>query len=448
MQKKQSSLIIYQLNCMRIPTLTPILNKSVHSFIFDSTEKLHALIDQHESPLHVIFPNTLRKNKAIIEQELKKHVIDYSVLYAVKVNKSQNLLKTAVSENCGADVSSVFELRDALQAGVDPKEVCASGPAKSLSFIKELIKYNITFSIDSFEELKKLSKIHAQEKRKIPIIIRYKANFTQDRFGICSDKMADSIEFISRNSNTFQFKGFHFHLPSYHVKDRSKAFSELLPWIDMARNKNLITQIINIGGGIPTQYISEDNFKQYTKNHSIDNYCSLTLPESFYPYGKLMNTKQWIGDFFESKLSTNQNIATFINHHSIKLLIEPGRRLVDQSAISIFRVSHSKHVKDNRFVVFVEGMSFNACETWFNSEYLVDPIHISKQNNDKNPCRAYVSGSSCLSNDLLSYRYIDFEFPPQYGDLLIYANTAGYQMDLLENNFHRIPFPNRISVEN
>ncbi|TJW70066.1 MAG: Y4yA family PLP-dependent enzyme, partial [Mesorhizobium sp.] len=32
------------------------------------------------------------------------------------------------------------------------------------------------------------------------------------------------------------------------------------------------------------------------------------------------------------------------------------------------------------------------------------------------------------------------------GDLLVYANTGGYQMDLLENEFHRHPMPSRLCV--
>jgi diaminopimelate decarboxylase len=35
---------------------------------------------------------------------------------------------------------------------------------------------------------------------------------------------------------------------------------------------------------------------------------------------------------------------------------------------------------------------------------------------------------------------------PQAGDLLVYANTAGYQMDLLENEFHRHPMPRRMAA--
>jgi diaminopimelate decarboxylase len=44
-------------------------------------------------------------------------------------------------------------------------------------------------------------------------------------------------------------------------------------------------------------------------------------------------------------------------------------------------------------------------------------------------------------DDVISHRLINFSTAPQPGDLLIYINTAGYQMDLLENEFHRHPCP-------
>ncbi|MDU0954902.1 MAG: Y4yA family PLP-dependent enzyme, partial [Bradyrhizobium sp.] len=86
--------------------------------------------------------------------------------------------------------------------------------------------------------------------------------------------------------------------------------------------------------------------------------------------------------------------------------------------------------------------------TWFRSEFLVDPILIPHDARPAGapPIRAYLAGHSCLDDDVLSNRWLTFPVAPQAGDLLVYANTAGYQMDLLENQFHRHPMPNRLCV--
>ena len=39
-----------------------------------------------------------------------------------------------------------------------------------------------------------------------------------------------------------------------------------------------------------------------------------------------------------------------------------------------------------------------------------------------------------------------FARAPQFGDLLVYPNTAGYQMDKNESEFHQRPLPERFVV--
>ncbi|POZ99612.1 decarboxylase, partial [Pseudomonas sp. MWU12-2312b] len=153
---------------------------------------------------------------------------------------------------------------------------------------------------------------------------------------------------------------------------------------------------------------------------------------------------QWLTLFLQADHSPGLSIANYLNMQKITLALEPGRSLVDQAAISLFRVTRTKKLADNKIVIFVEGSSFSACETWFSSEYLVDPILISTSELPHTPTQAYIAGHSCLDDDVITHRLINFATTPQAGDLLVYVNTAGYQMDLLENEFHRHPLPRRL----
>ena len=96
--------------------------------------------------------------------------------------------------------------------------------------------------------------------------------------------------------------------------------------------------------------------------------------------------------------------------------------------------------------MFVEGSSFSACETWFSSEYLVDPILVKKSEGGRCSSKFYIAGHSCLEDDVLTNRFIELDSYPVPGDLLVFANTSGYQMDLLENEFHRHPMPKKVVV--
>jgi len=168
------------------------------------------------------------------------------------------------------------------------------------------------------------------------------------------------------------------------------------------------------------------------------------VPNSFYPYGSHLTACEWLTLFLQAEHSAGYCIADYLKNQNITLALEPGRSLVDQAAISVFRVTRSKQLANHKTVLFVEGSSFSACETWFSSEYLVDPILIAQQVSAPNPIQAYIAGHSCLEDDVITHRLIHFNTAPQAGDLLIYANTAGYQMDLLENEFHRHPLPRRL----
>jgi diaminopimelate decarboxylase len=80
----------------------------------------------------------------------------------------------------------------------------------------------------------------------------------------------------------------------------------------------------------------------------------------------------------------------------------------------------------------------------------MDPMLIaagSETNIDTTAARSWIAGHSCLDEDVITNRWLRFASTPRAGDLLVYANTAGYQMDLLENEFHRHPMPRRVCVK-
>ncbi len=147
-------------------------------------------------------------------------------------------------------------------------------------------------------------------------------------------------------------------------------------------------------------------------------------------------------------MADGRSFANYLVHEGLVLGMEPGRALADQAAISVFRVLRVKAVGPDAHVVFVEGSSFSACETWFGSEFLVDPILVPATSPPiaAKSIRGYLAGHSCLDEDVLSNRWLTFPIAPRAGDLLVYANTGGYQMDLLENEFHRHPMPSRLCV--
>lgn len=90
----------------------------------------------------------------------------------------------------------------------------------------------------------------------------------------------------------------------------------------------------------------------------------------------------------------------------------------------------------------MDGSSLSLSEQWFDSEYLPDPVLWPEE--PGTPTATVVGAATCLESDMLSWRRIPLPRAAAAGDLLIYPNTAGYQMDSNESPFHELPLPPKV----
>lgn len=434
-----------------LPPLPPILDPAIARLIDAHPAQLHALVETHGSPLHLIWPDRVAENTAAMREVLERHGVQHRIFYGAKANKSQALVAGAVAAGCGVDVSSLAEFEDARKAGAGPEAICATGPAKTRDFLRALIAAGALIAVDSLEELADIETI-AGEAQGVRILLRYQPrSAARSRFGMGTPQLMAAIEGVATAGHLFRFEGFHVHLGGYDPETRVRAFRELVPLIEFARLRGLRPETIDMGGGLPVRYVESKAYEAALAAQKPHHYRTNRLPAGLYPYGGAQSAADWIEAFLGAQVIVGRTVADVLTREGLTLALEPGRSLVDQAAISLFRVTRVKLLGDGDRVVFVEGASFSACETWFASEFLVDPILV-RQNPETSggaggrAVRAFIAGHSCLEEDVLTHRLIDFPAEPQPGDLLISANTAGYQMDLLENQFHRHPLPRRIAV--
>jgi len=53
-----------------------------------------------------------------------------------------------------------------------------------------------------------------------------------------------------------------------------------------------------------------------------------------------------------------------------------------------------------------------------------------------------------MEYDMLTWRKVRFPAEPRFGDFIVYPNTAGYQMDKNESEFHQLPLPPKVAIRN
>lgn len=425
--------------------LPPIMDALIHRLCFANNEQLVGLVKRYGSPLNLVFPHTMKQNILKLKNVFQENRVKGSILYGVKVNQSNILVKTAIEENIGIDVSSLHEWNDAYQYGISPEKICATGPAKTDDFLWQLISHNSLIVIDSLEELHDILRLLKPQSRKARVLFRYQPHSSHSRFGMKYTAFSDALK-LAKQHACLQWQGIHFHLGGYALASRVQAFREILPLIELSQQLGLHIQTIDIGGGLPIQYVPTEHYQAWINNQTTESYQNHRIPTDFYPYGNEQSAEQWLNTLLGSQCTDNETIAQYINKRNITLTIEPGRSLVDQSAITLFRVVRTCQQSEQP-IIFVEGSSFSACETWFNSEFLLDPFHIVTKQSKQQPIRAWIAGHSCLEDDVITHRLILFNTLPQAGDLLGFVNTAGYQMDLLENQFHRHPIPCRLYAQ-
>ena len=76
-------------------------------------------------------------------------------------------------------------------------------------------------------------------------------------------------------------------------------------------------------------------------------------------------------------------------------------------------------------------------------DFLVDPILIRPQASSATiatgPIEGYLVGAYCIERELLTWRRLSFPRGVAVGDIVIFPNTAGYNMHLLESTSHQLP---------
>lgn len=428
--------------------LTPLIHNQVADFIENNHAQLRQACDKFGSPLHIVWPDLLGENLYALQKILSDHHVPSKIYYGAKVNKSVCLMRASLEADGGLDVSSLYELQDALALGARGTDIVATGPAKTAAFHKALIACKALISIDSLEELEDLLKEMPRDCAPQPILLRLRPhNQGQSRFGM---RAQDLLSCLNRLKETpaLRFDGIHFHLSGYSVETRVAALAEAAKLIVDARDMGFSPRMIDIGGGLPVQYVNHDDYSAFLEAQTAQDYRTHRLPQSFYPYGGPVSALEWLRHLLQSKMPDGRDVAAYFRNENLTLAMEPGRALADQAALSMFRITRVKALDAQSAAIFVEGSSFSACETWFGSEFLIDPIVLARDPAaiPAGPVRAYLAGHSCLDEDILTNRWLDFPAAPQTGDLLITVNTGGYQMDLMENQFHRHPMPTRVYI--
>jgi diaminopimelate decarboxylase len=427
--------------------------------------KIFELVKGIGSPLHCVFPQQFSENIAGIQAVLNKHQLNANIFFAKKANKAHSFARACREARIGIDVASKQELELALAAGIRGDCIGVSGPEKEMALLQLAIFQGAQIAIDSIEELHNIISLAGMDEgsnvdlphARLPkpkISLRFQpACETNSRFGLTGAQLSAALNLLQAYQQRITLVGFSFHLSGYDIPRRSAVTHELVTWIIAARERGFSScNQINIGGGLPVKYTSTDNWMQFQNSLAAEHFHRAQIfRDGFYPYGNELHPSAALDLFLSTPTSSHYSLAQQLRENQIQLALEPGRALLDQAGVSIFNIQGVKLIDTGHhyWIATVAGMSFSLSEQWFGSEFLPSPSLLKNNGDDLASPHIFptaIAGSSCLECDMVSWRKIPFTARPAINDVLVYPNTAGYQMDSNESCFHSLPIIPKVAM--
>ncbi|MFD4726735.1 Y4yA family PLP-dependent enzyme [Streptomyces seoulensis] len=429
----------------------PVLPDAATDAVVDSG-LLPELAHAFGGPFHFLLPDAFTANLRDMRETLNAAGVDGFVFYAKKANKAAVFVERAAAHGAGVDVASASELREALGHGVRGEHLVVTGPAKDPVLLRLAVTHRALIAVDALDELDAvITTALAGPVRPARILLRVlPAAQPHSRFGLTDGELAAALGRCVEAGAALRMEGFSFHLSGYALQPRADLAARLTELCLKARVRGLEASSVSIGGGLPVSYTDADSWHGFlTAQRPAHYHAGKSFGRGdFYPYHSPLSGASALAALLETRpMGGDGSLARSLAAAGVKLLLEPGRALLDRAGATVFTVQGVKD-RDGYQLLTVDGTSLSLSEQWFNSEYVPDPLLIPR--GPVTPAGVFpasVGAATCLESDMLTWRKIAFRHQPRTGDLLLYPNTAGYQMDSNESPFHDLPLPPKVVIE-
>ncbi|MFC3960543.1 Y4yA family PLP-dependent enzyme [Nocardia jiangsuensis] len=390
-------------------------------------------------PFHVLFPERVERAVHEFRAAFEAAGVTGAIYYGKKANKAACVARACARAGAGIDVASTGELVGALAQGVRGGELVVTGPAKPDELLWLAARHGALIAVDALDELDRLPA--ATDGAPPPrILLRALPTGSTSRFGLTDAELDEAHARLDGLAGRVRWEGLSFHLSGYDAEQRAEFAHELLDRLASAAASGHPARTLSIGGGFGVDYVPAEAWAEFTAAAGPQWFHGDTEPGSYYPYHFPVP-----GAAMLTAILRHRGLAERLVAADTVLAIEPGRALLDRAGCTVFRVQGRKTRRaggEPYDLLTVDGTSLSLSEQWFDSEYLPDPVLWPPRPGVRTPTS--VGAATCLDSDMLSRRRVPLPRRAEPGDLLIYPNTAGYQMDSNESAFHDLPVPPKI----
>ena len=355
--------------------------------------------------------------------QLKKNVINFKknfksfkplICFSVKSNSNVKLLNEIKKLGCGADVVSIGELMKTLKAGISPKKIVFSGVGKTYEELNYAIKKKILLiNVESKSEIEEIEKISKYKKKNVDIGIRLNPNIDartlnkistgkkEDKFGVTEKNFIELVKYTN-NSKYINLKCLSVHIGSqiFNNKPYEKMLKVITKVIKKSKHK---FEFIDLGGGMGINYNNKTKKLNYKKYNFVVN--------------------------------------KFLKENNSKIIFEPGRSIIADTAVLITKIIYIKKASNKDFIILDAGMNDLIRPALYGTNHKIIPV--IKKNIKSKKTYEFV-GPICESTDtfLTSNNFQKLKEK----DLIIISKVGAYGMSL-SSNYNVRPKPIEILIK-
>lgn len=346
-------------------------------------------------------------------------------LYAVKAFTSHQMIRLVAAEGLDLLAATDGELEACLRAGVPATRVVLHGNNKSDAELAMAVRERVRLvNVDNPQELERLEAAAAEVPVVQPILLRVvpevaagahgaiRTGEPGSKFGTPLPLVPEAVRRATELAHV-DLVGIHAHIGSQ-VLDVDPYLAEIDVLLDLLvrlrDETGFEADIVDVGGGFGVAYTDE-------APTSLDEIAPAVL----------------------ARVREGAEARGLRVPHT---LVEPGRSVVGQGMLTLYRVGAVKRGADGRPIVAVDGgMSDNVRPMLYGSRYSVALAGPARHGAST---VVEIVGRHCESGDVLA-RAVELARTPEPGDLLAFAGTGAYTYSMA-SAYNRVGRPAVVAV--
>lgn len=379
------------------------------------------LVKELGTPLYILDYQSLIRRMHAYRDALRELSPAGTAYYAGKAFLVTAMAQLLGAEGLGLDVVSGGELYTALSSGFDPSQIIFHGNVKTDQEIRYALESRIGYIVaDSMDELDRLSEIAEDLGTEAPVLLRLtpgidahthdfiRTGHFNSKFGFAmAEGLHDRAVERALGLAGIRLVGLHAHIGSQILEEEpfvANAEALLRYGNECFRRLGWWPQVLDIGGGLGVRYGPEDQPPDLS--------------------GIVARVAERIAEWTPAGLRAPE------------VFMEPGRSIVAEAGMTVYRVLATKSVPGGkRFVAVDGGMGDNIRPALYQARY---QARIDGKPMGEADETVTLAGRYCETGDVLIE---GAELPrAEAGDVVAVFGTGAYNY-AMASNYNRVPRP-------